>query len=723
MSALDLIEWLDQDDADFVLLTTFGFDPVFFERRLLRTKALARARRILVLMDANEWGKLVASQEPIRALNQRYLVVPVARRHGVFHPKVGLFLSEQQVRFYCGSTNLTRAGFTFNIELISSLLAVVDEASPPAAQRLVRDAFSLFEQISRDSEGNGAELARRWLEEARVAWGFNDRFDPEDSTVELIHTMDRGLWEKVQKTIVEHVDEILIVSPFWDADLRLLKEFRRTWPDAQIRLVAQTRTSNLDPVGLREIVPSALVESPSGGGRVLHAKLVAWRSQDRWACLVGSANFTDAAWSGRNVEACLLVNDATTMVEQLFGEEVALDRLTLDAFEQGSLAPPEKSVSAPQSNLMLKTAHLSPSGLLSLSYTVESSGALDQLAIGIRGLGDSDPAFTDVVPRCDVGNAKVQLPESIACASGTALRASLIAHRNGVREEGPAIWVVQERRLTVDRGESDESAKLRRVAETGEGLPELGDEVLERQGVHGLIEFLRNTTIRYIDTSDNRSGSRDFAVRVRDPFRESQIPVWLAQLSPADDSQLKGALTEFAERHERQRLRRHAKAGNINGLENYLDILRAVTRLLFLWYRRGRYPAAQLIDYFCRMVELSTAGVNERKDKCPGLLTTLSKNLRADRALLQRRLDELGLLEAVDGILWLARVARAQVDTSGVSRGRLLLDWDRRIQQAIRDAKLSAPEAQRTLSFLERLSVVPNEELSEWGSEILACVR
>jgi hypothetical protein len=719
MSSLDLMQWLDQDEAELVLLTTFGFDPVFFERRVLRSKAISRARRILVLMDANEWGKVVRSQEPIRSLNQRYLVVPVARGSGVFHPKVGLLLSDKQSRVYCGSTNLTRAGFTLNIELVNSLSATVNESSPPAAQPLILQAFQFFERVVKDADGNGSDLARHWLHEARFNWGFNATPTAAAAGVELIHTMDRNLWEQVQAKVSSEVGELLIVSPFWDKDLHVLKEFRRAWPLARVRIVAQTRTSNLDPFELRNLDPKLVVESPAGGGRVLHAKLVAWRSGTKWSCLVGSANFTDAAWSGRNVEACIFVSDATAAVEHLFGDEVTLELVALDAFEKGSLQPPEQSL-AVRSPLTLRTAQLSPSGMLTVSYGVDSSADFDQLALGIRGPGDADPAFTAAIPRRDQGDAILQLPESIVNLVGSTLRASLIAHRDGFRTESPALWVVQERRLTVERGESDERAQWRRVAETGEGLPEFADEVFQRQGVHGLVELLRNTTIRYVDSSEHGAGIRGFAVRVHDPYRDSQIPGWLAQLSPADDSQLKAALIEFADRHERQRLRRHAKAGNINGLENYLDILRAITRMLFIWYRRGRFPATRLVGQLCRLIEISTTGVDERDDKCPGYLVTLSKNLRADRALFQRRVTELGLLETVQGVLWLARVARAQDAAKGTSRASLLQMWEQRLRTAIHETRLHPLDPQATVSFLSRLNVAEEDELRTWSQEILA---
>ena len=94
MKYLDFSSLLTGDPAYIAFLSTFQFDPDFFERRLLRCQALTKARRIVVFLDARQWFDLLRRDVISRWLNRRYLVVPVQHSPGVFHPKLNLLLTE-----------------------------------------------------------------------------------------------------------------------------------------------------------------------------------------------------------------------------------------------------------------------------------------------------------------------------------------------------------------------------------------------------------------------------------------------------------------------------------------------------------------------------------------------------------------------------------------------------------------------------------------------------
>ena len=85
----------------------------------------------------------------------------------------------------------------------------------------------------------------------------------------------------------------------------MLRRLCKRFPRAQIELVAQQTTSN-PPLGLVKRWASRVTLSELRDfKRCLHAKLLYWESQKGSGCMVGSANFTKAAFDARNVEACL----------------------------------------------------------------------------------------------------------------------------------------------------------------------------------------------------------------------------------------------------------------------------------------------------------------------------------------------------------------------------------------------------------------------------------
>ena len=111
MKYTDFSGLFDLDGIELALLSTFNFDPDYFERRLLAETTLTDARRIAVFMDCGQWHQLLSEDIPARLINLRYLVVPVRHKPGVFHPKLHACLSGEEARILCGSGNLTRPIF------------------------------------------------------------------------------------------------------------------------------------------------------------------------------------------------------------------------------------------------------------------------------------------------------------------------------------------------------------------------------------------------------------------------------------------------------------------------------------------------------------------------------------------------------------------------------------------------------------------------------------
>jgi hypothetical protein len=220
MKFLDFTSLLDTEPASLAVLSTFQFDPDFFERRLLRCSTLVKARRILVLMDSSQWLKLLRQDVPSRFLNRRYLVVPVRPPNGVFHPKLNLFLRENGGLVQCGSNNLTRSGCTSNLELLNSFSVTLDQSNEEAL-RLAQEAYAFFRRACEDADQESGRIARQWLEEVErdVPW-LPARLPPsERRTVRLIHSYGGSLWDRLSTLLkAEGPNRLLIISPFFDQE-------------------------------------------------------------------------------------------------------------------------------------------------------------------------------------------------------------------------------------------------------------------------------------------------------------------------------------------------------------------------------------------------------------------------------------------------------------------------------------------------------------------------
>lgn len=340
MKYLDFSTLLSGEPANLALFSTFQFDPDFFERRLLKCAALKKARRIAVFMDAVQWYRLIQRDVPARRMNRRYLVVPVRRSEGVFHPKLNLLLTESGGQVQCGSNNLTRSGCASNLELLNSLPFEFGEENDSTTVILARQALGFFREASQHTDDEISRIAQEWVQEAEKAYPWPKKSEAENG-IELLHSFDGPIWDRVIESLNgDDPQSVFVVSPFHDGDGRLCRQLAEQWPKAKVEMLVQQGYTTLPVAPLKKLKGFTLSEIRNSSRRV-HAKLLAWKGKQESGCVVGSANFTSAAMNGKNIEAVLLIRDSWEMVEKLFDTQLKKRPLKLDDFEPGEESPPE----------------------------------------------------------------------------------------------------------------------------------------------------------------------------------------------------------------------------------------------------------------------------------------------------------------------------------------------------------------------------------------------
>jgi len=724
MKFLDFTSLLDTEPANLAALSTFQFDADFFERRLLRCSALVKARRILVFMDAGQWLNLLRQDVPARFLNRRYLVVPVRPPRGVFHPKLNLLVREDGGQVHCGSNNLTRSGCASNLELLNSFSITSDKVNEESV-RLAQEAYAFFKRACDDADQETGRIARQWLDELPkdAPWLATELPPTEKRAVRLVHTYEGTLWDRIAGLLDGEIPErFLVISPFFDQDAELAQRIRQRWPKCQIEIVVQQKTTNLPVVALKKLRSGIALSELRNSSRRLHAKLLAWESSEGTGCVVGSANFTTAAFDARNVETCLLVSDAEEVVSALFDGQLAKRPLAFDDFDPGTEQEPEVE-DFDATALRLTSALLTEAGEIRVSYRHRLATKPSGLRLAIRTPGEQRPRAFLNLPNKEDGTATLSPPESaLKDAHGTIL-ASLVADVGDKREESPPIWVIQEGRLTYEpSGEGSSSAKSK-VEQSGEGLTEFLEELGNRDGVSAVIEYLRHLNIRFNDGGRGLHGGRMFRLRIRDPFHADIAPDWLLN-AKGDTSNLAEAIYDFVDRHEKQRLRRHANRGNINGMENFLDIFTALVRLLYVYYVRGIVPPNMLIKRFCDYLELATSGIDSSQDSSDGYLNSVYDNL-GNAEYLQEVCDELnflGHIRAAFLIVQKVRYVPGERSTWGTPPKRpseCLPSYRKRLREAIKALDLDEPSNADIMKAIGEYKMFSATELVELEKELV----
>jgi hypothetical protein len=465
-------------DITNAIILTHNIDFVF-----LQSVAMSFLRRcgdptLTILADADcAATSYRAQRELLDGMGTRYRVVPIRMHPGfVFHPKAVLLSGPQQATLFIGSGNLTFGGFRQNGEVWTRYTTVED------GQTVFEEFRSYVASLLARVPLNGPVLAE-----------LDDAYDSRTKLwTGTAPAGDRALLgragsggalvdELVSALGTDPVDELVICSPYFDADGEALAALRTRIPRKRGLLLHPGRGSTLTdlawdragndmtrrPCEIRH--PHQIGERPS----FVHAKFYAAIRGDNAVVVQGSANCTRAAllMNGPRGNAELLTvlrmsSDAfrrewLDVLPESVDSELALAD---DAEEEGAAPPPTLQVLAARAEDGVILAVYRP-----LTATIQ--------ACSIDG---SDVPFTPIEP------GQLHIPHF-----GAAPSLVLEGVFEGALVTSPPHWVDQEEQLRM-------TARRRRLEET---IPRtLGGERWSSDQwielLHALGEHLKYTPTR-----------------------------------------------------------------------------------------------------------------------------------------------------------------------------------------------------------------------------------
>jgi hypothetical protein len=689
MRALDLLEQFDKGSAAFGFVATYEFEPQFFERRILAKRAFGSADRLVVFMDRGRYRELINRGLSVSGFNRRYLVVPMDRAPASFHPKLYLALGDKRADGMIGSNNCTNAGIAYNFELCSifSLVADKNHANDLEARSVLRQIYEAMKVFAVDA-GNLKEVI-----EAEFFKPIEDHFPwlhPKvaipRAAVELIHSHKHPIWTELVKRLEGRtVRKITVISPFYDQELGFLKQLKKRWPAAVLTIVAQQDYATLAGKQLAKLFEGGkhrLFAASPPPGRRLHAKAFAFETDGGTLWLSGSPNATLAAFDGRNTEAALWLSTKEKPQELLDESGFGLEKIAPAEFKAGPEQEP-KNAHRPTSVIVLNSAVLAESGVLECE--VEIPDSVQGLTLRVRNVNEALPVFSIPIRRVVDGKALAELDENQIAQIRSAAICEIKGSIKGVPEIlSDPVALVQLYQLFRERS-SHKGVRnpLRGIEETGENLVSYVDGL---GSVRDAVEFYNNCNIRFFDGESLPHGMRREKWKPRNPFKPDTPPNWLKTPIGGSADDLRKAIVEFVERHQWQKLYKHVRRGNLNGLPNFLDIFRTLNQLLFAYHGRpgAIIPFGFITAHVMTNLEL-LIGPFEVNDESAyegnGFIAAIQENVQGDSAVVRERLHEERvpqmLRAAVEAMVDVRAKARkmATLDAWAMSRLRWVSEW------------------------------------------------
>ena len=204
------------------------------------------------------------------------------------------------------------------------------------------------------------------------------------------------------------------------------------------------------------------------------------------------------------------------------------------------------------------------------------------------------------------------------------------------------VALIQFNQLFRERGAGGGSRNpLRKLAETGEGLVSHLDSL---GSVREAVEFLEHWSIKFDDGETDARGLGSTIWKPRDPFKSDTPAHWLSIPIENATEELRDAVWGFVRRHQKEKLEKHIRRGNLNGLPNFLDIFRTLNGLLLAFNRRKLendlpvIPHPYVTEGMKRNLKLLIGSFRPDEDQDFGFVASIRANLGGDQQIIQERL-------------------------------------------------------------------------------------
>lgn len=297
-----------------VLLTTFNFDPLFFERVVLTDLLAGGAKKIIIMADANQaYASVEKAQGQLLALGRKYRLIPVSAG-SAFHPKLCIRLSTKGAVVACGSHNLSCSGWLGRSQDNASggnreaTTAWRVEPGSHSAVDLKR-VLTLLSESCDDPQSRSAILELldiNWIASAQEDAPRNWSWVVTGKDTTLASLLERR-WKG------RRFDRLRVVTGSTDNSAAMIRWATDKFGIKQALLEVDRDCCELNPLLLKDMPIDFRLNLTNGNPRS-HLKVFVFESDQSSAAVIGSANCSSAAWlrsskNSGNIESVVVYDE------------------------------------------------------------------------------------------------------------------------------------------------------------------------------------------------------------------------------------------------------------------------------------------------------------------------------------------------------------------------------------------------------------------------------
>lgn len=305
------------------ILTSYTFDFLYFEQRILPVLHGAGIVNINLFVDANMFNKELELTENKQLHGKKsYSITPVYM-DGAFHPKILLAVGKKKGMLAIGSGNLTSSGMSSNDEIWSAFhIADISDPTYPFFAEMI----SYFKHLQGNAYSCNLEKLN-WIPANSIWYDGLSKTEPslaqmeyDGQIIRILKTHgDHSIYRQMISMLPQNPACIKILSPYYNKNGGLINHLYHDLQPATIHCVVDPRFGSVpgqfeSHVSVEFSDWNNLKKEDRYKNARLHAKAIQFGYEKETWFLLGSANATIEAFgttdrNSVNSEACILISN------------------------------------------------------------------------------------------------------------------------------------------------------------------------------------------------------------------------------------------------------------------------------------------------------------------------------------------------------------------------------------------------------------------------------
>lgn len=296
-------EFCSKPGFPVAILLTFNFDPIFFERVILRDLELGETEDILIIADQGQvFSSIDRWKDQVLHLGRKYQVIPT-KISNTFHPKMILRCGPDQTGLWVASGNISFGGWGGNQELASSWFSQNQSTNDFLISEILKNLQAV---VPESSSIDVISRAQNYLSPTPTSSDNSPILFAHGSN--SLSSLLQSRWEGIS------FRKVTIFTGSTDENGAFLNWLNINFGvEEAVVLVDQNHVSfsaqKINSLPIKTSVKSLL------GTKPLHAKFYWFEGDEGNAAIMGSANCSAAAWlvpplQGGNYEAIAVYDEA-----------------------------------------------------------------------------------------------------------------------------------------------------------------------------------------------------------------------------------------------------------------------------------------------------------------------------------------------------------------------------------------------------------------------------